>query len=173
MVHDRGAFTCGKAELDRFFRETASRAASAFRSQTFVLVDADVRAAVLGFYTLAYHEYRDGEMDAVTARALKVKALKRIPSILLGQLAVASNWQGRKLGPMLLDHALRRSLMIACNLGGVAVVTDPIDDEAASFYRKFGFEQLPESVRMLLATKTLCALYPSIVEAARKEQLSG
>lgn len=117
----------------------------------------------MGYYTLAYHEYRDGEMDAATARALKVKNLKRIPTILLGQLAVASIWQGRKLGAMLLEHALRRSLLIACHLGGVAVVTDPVDDGAARFYAKYGFVQLPGGKRMLLAMKTLRTLYPGIV----------
>jgi len=172
-LHDRGAFSCGKPELDRFLRETASQASEAFRSQTFVLVDVTARSAVLGYYTLAYHEYRDDEMDAATGRALKVKALKRIPTILLGQLAVASGSQGRKLGPMLLDHALRRSLMIACHLGGVAVVTDPIDDDAARFYGKFGFRQMPDGARMVLPMKTLRAVYPGIVQAARENPLLG
>lgn len=173
VLHDRASFTCGKPKLDRFLRETASQAAAAFRSQTFVVVDAEVRSAVLGFYTLAYHEYRDREMDAVTARALKVKALKRIPTILLAQLAVASQWQGRKLGPMLLEHALRRSLTIACHLGGVAVVTDPLDADAAAFYAKFGFVRLPDADRMVLPMKTLRTLYPSIAAAARSAAVSG
>jgi GNAT superfamily N-acetyltransferase len=167
--HDRGAFSCGVPALDRYLRETASQAAHAFRSQTFVLVDTADPSAVMGFYSLAYHEYRDAELDDVTARALKVKSLNRIPTILLGQLAVASAWQGKKLGPMLLEHALRRSLIVACGLGGVAVVTDPIDDGAARFYAKYGFARLVPGVpRMLLPMKTLRDVYPAIVEAARE-----
>ena len=155
--------------LDRFFRETASQAAHAFRSQTFVLVDVANPASVLGFYTLAYHEYRDAETDEATARALKTKNLRRIPTILLGQLAIASAWQGKKLGPMLLEHALRRSLIVACSLGGVAVITDPLDDTAARFYAKYGFARLAAGApRMLLPMKTLRALYPAIVRAARE-----
>ncbi|HEX3463581.1 MAG TPA: GNAT family N-acetyltransferase [Candidatus Elarobacter sp.] len=167
--HDRGAFSCGAPALDRFLRETASQAAHAFRSQTFVLVDSANPSAVMGFYSLAYHEYRDAEMDAATARALKAKNLKRIPTILLGQLAVASEWQGKRLGPMLLEHALRRSLVAACQLGGVAVITDPIDDAAARFYGKYGFVRLvPEDPRMLLPMKLLRELYPGVVRAARE-----
>jgi GNAT superfamily N-acetyltransferase len=159
--------------LDRFLRETAAQAASAFRSQTCVLVNTSDRAAVLGFYTLAYHEYRDGEMDAVTARALKVGNLKRMPTILLGQLAVARDWHGRGLGPMLLDHALRKSLMIGCTIGGVAVITDPIDDDAARFYGKYGFVVFPGETRMLLPMKTLRAVYPEVVRAARRGASAG
>lgn len=172
--HDRGAFSCGNPALDRFFRETASQAAQAFRSQTFVLIDVASPSSVMGFYSVAYHEYRDGEMDAVTARALKAKNLRRIPTILLGQLAVASAWQGKRLGAMLLEHALRRSLVVACQLGGVAVVTDPLDDAAARFYEKYGFVRVvPDEPRLLLPMKTLRELYPAVVRAAREPVPAG
>lgn len=172
--HDRAAFSCGHPSLDRYLRETALQAAHAFRSQTFVLTAGENRAEVMGFYSLAYHEYRDGEMDDTTARALKVKNLRRIPTILLGQLAIASPWQGKRLGPMLLEHALRRSLIVACNLGGVAVVTDPIDDVAARFYAKYGFVRIvPEEPRLLMPMKSLRELYPDIARAVREPVDAG
>jgi GNAT superfamily N-acetyltransferase len=52
---------------------------------------------------------------------------------------VASEWQGRGLGAGLLLDALGRTLQVADIVGVRALVVHAKDDNAASFYRYFGF----------------------------------
>ncbi|HMD01380.1 MAG TPA: hypothetical protein VKG44_00315 [Candidatus Baltobacteraceae bacterium] len=169
-LHDRAAFSCGKASIDKYFRDVAAQASEHLRSRTYVLTHADqigAKRAVLGFYTLAPHEYRDDEMDPATARALRVTNLKRIPAVLLGQLGVAIDRKGQRLGPMLLDHAFRTALFACCRIGGLLLVTDPIDAEARDFYLHFEFREMPGVKRLFMATKTLAKAYPAVVAAAK------
>ncbi len=156
-VHDRGAFSCGNAAVNAYLRTTAAQAARFYRAASFVLERADDSHEVLGFYTLAQHEYRDDEMDATTARALKVTGLTRIPMILLGQLGVSVAWKGQGFGRFLLRDALMRALGAAAEIGAVAVLADPVDHAARSFYAKFDFHTFNETpyVRLLLPMRTI------------------
>ncbi|MGH7709291.1 MAG: GNAT family N-acetyltransferase [Vulcanimicrobiaceae bacterium] len=169
--HNRAAFSCGQPGVDTYFRQVAAQASKALHAQTYVLVDADETATlkkVLGFYTLTPHEYRDDEMDPVTARALKLKSLRRIPAILLGQMGVSINQQGKGLGRLLLDHAFRKTLFASYCVGGALLVTDPIDFKARTFYEKYDFRQLPNGgARLYMAVSTLARAYPAVVAAAR------
>ena len=158
-LHDRKSFRCGNDTVDRYLRTTAAQATRYFRAATFVLASVDHPAVVLGYYTLAPHEYRDGELDLATARTLKAHGLQRVPVLLLGQLGIARADQGRGLGKLLLWSALERAFSTAANSGAVAVITDPADDRAALFYARYGFATLHEAPfhRMLLPMKTTAA----------------
>src|SRR5271165_230751 len=95
-----------------------------------------------------------GEMDPTTARALKVANLGSIPAVLIGQLAVAREWQSERRGCVLMRKALRESLRCSHVVGGVLVITDPVDATASAFYEKFGFIRLaPDAVRLYLSMK--------------------
>jgi GNAT superfamily N-acetyltransferase len=179
--HERGAFSCGKAAVDRYLQGTAVQAVRYFKAGTFVLCTDDEPCRVLGFYTLLQHEYRDPELDEITARALRVQHLNRIPMILLGQLGVLEEFQGQGFGKKLLWNALYRSYATAASIGGVAIIADPIDDDARSFYAKFDFAVLHEQpfCRMLLPMRTLQRairgigpLSVAIHNAARSEKSS-
>ena len=167
--HDRKNFTCGSEQVDRYFQQVARQAADRLVAQTYVLVPTPPRPTpceVFGYYTLVQHAYRDTEMDPTTARALHVKNLGTIPTILLGQLGVCTAHQRRGVGRALLRDALRRALHAALMIGAVAVITDPIDSAASAFYCKHGFRQLPkQEPRLLVATAELASYNPDIVSA--------
>ena len=158
-LHDRGAFSCGHDGVDRYLQTTAAQAAKYFKSATFVLLGLEAPERILGFYTLAQHSYRDGEMDPVTAGALKVHKLEQIPMIMLGQLGIVTDFQSKGLGKMLLWDVMERSYAIATEMAGVALITDPIDNNAAQFYEKYGFETLHKQPmhRQILPMKTIRA----------------
>lgn len=63
-----------------------------------------------------------------------------IPICLVAHLAVDQSWQGRGLGSDLLRDALRRTLAAADQIRIRAVIVDAIDENAAGFYRRYGFE---------------------------------
>jgi hypothetical protein len=44
----------------------------------------------------------------------------------------------------------------------MAVVVDPIDEEAVSFYKKYGFIELPGSGKMFLPMNTIAKVFPDI-----------
>ena len=67
-----------------------------------------------------------------------------IPVILLGQLAVDVNHQGRGLGSDLLIDAGKRALASADVIGARAIVVQAFNEETRTFYEQFGF--LPFSV---------------------------
>lgn len=169
VQHNRNDFRCGNERVDRYFQRLARQAADRFAAQTYVLVPAPPRPTpceVFGYYTFVQHAYRDSEMDPTTARALHVKNLGTIPTILLGQLGVSSAHQGKGVGSALLRDALRRALHVALSIGAVAVITDPIDDAAAAFYRKYGFRPLPkQEPRLLIPTSQLARYNHDIVSA--------
>jgi predicted N-acetyltransferase YhbS len=66
-----------------------------------------------------------------------------IPVVLLARLAVAITAQGRGLGVALLQDAIRRTVQVSEQVGIRALLTHPIDDEAARFYLRFGFVASP------------------------------
>ena len=73
--------------------------------------------------------------------------------VLLGMLGVDARFQGQGLGSALLADAIARSLGIADSLGAKALVVDPADDAARSFYERHGFAPIPGSDRLYLPLK--------------------
>lgn len=108
---------------------------------------------VIGYYTLSTESIP--LKDAPTSFQKKIK-YQYVPVILLGRLAIDENYFGNGLGKFLLINALKRSLDVAQNhVGAVAVIVDPIDEEAKLFYSKYGFILLPDSGRMFISIKTI------------------
>ena len=65
-------------------------------------------------------------------------------------MAVSRTDQGRGIGIGMLREAIARTLTVADQVGVRALLTHPLDDEAAQFYRRFGFESSPASEAQLL-----------------------
>ncbi|WP_245792581.1 GNAT family N-acetyltransferase [Tangfeifania diversioriginum] len=118
----------------------------------FVAVDNDYN--VIGYYTLT--------SESLGRELIPDKYLKRVPKnynapvILLGRLARDIRVKGAGLGEHLLLDALFRSYKLSNkSIGAMAVVVDPINEKAVAFYKKYGFEQLPDSEKMFLPMKTI------------------
>src|SRR3546814_8200033 len=63
----------------------------------------------------------------------------KVPLLLIGRLAVASDFQGLGLGADLLADALRRCAAASEIAGARAVIVHAIDDDAVGFYARHGF----------------------------------
>lgn len=139
--HCREAFDCGVEALDRYFRERASQDMKRRAAGCWVLLHADNPRNVLGYYTLSAESVDIRELG--TASPALLKKLPRYPragAVLLGRLAVDRSQKGKGFGEMLLHDAMLRALHaeIPCAL----MVTDPKDEQAEAFYRKYGFDRL-------------------------------
>ena len=76
-----------------------------------------------------------------------------LPVILLGQLAVDTDYQGRGLGSALLIDALRRSYSAAQLIGVRAVTVQTVDQSAQEFYNRFGFRTFSDREPLMLVLR--------------------
>jgi predicted N-acetyltransferase YhbS len=134
--HNVKDFQCGQPSLDWWLLSYAGQSQRRDVARTFVAADSEER--VVGYYTLVAGQV---EHDAASPPVRAgVSRHFPIPVCLIARLAVDESWHGRGLGRDLLRDALRRTLAAADQIGIRAVLVDAIDDNAAAFYRRHGFE---------------------------------
>lgn len=145
------AFRCGKDGLDDYIRRHASQDAKRNLARVFIASPASDSTQLAGYFTLS--------AASVGADALP-EALHRklprypVPVALLGRLAVDTAFHGQGLGGILLADALLKVSRASSVLAVAGMIVDAKDETAASFYRHFGFTDLPgQSGRLLLPAK--------------------
>ena len=134
--HDTDWFDCGKPKLDRWLRAYAGQSQRRDVARTFVVTDSKLK--FVSYYTLVAAEVEHAAASPVV-RAGTSRHFP-IPVCLIARLAVDRSWQGRGLGRDLLRDAMQRELAASEQIGIRAVVVDAMDEEAASFYVRRGFE---------------------------------
>ncbi len=151
--HDRGAFSCGVAPLDRYLREQAGQDARRRVAAPFVASADGVK--VLGFYTLSATSIQLAEVPDALAK--KLPRYPRLPATLLGRLATDLSARGVGLGRFLLVDAIMRA--VRSEIASFALVLDAKDEAAASFYERESFIRLPgKPIRLLRRMDDLAAL---------------
>lgn len=143
-LHRLDSFDCGKPTLNEWLTRYARQAQASGSAKTFVVAD---DALVAGYFSLTV-----GQIDTLDApeRVRKGMGQYPVPVVILARLAVAQQAQGRGIGIGMLQDAIRRTLLIAEQAGIRAMLTHPLDDDAARFYRRFGFEASPLRADQLL-----------------------
>jgi len=152
--HDRAAFSCGNASLDRYIREQASQDVKRGLASVFVITAKDDPKQILAYYTLSSRELKLDQLPEEIAK--KAGKYGHVGVTLLGRMAVAEKYKGTGLGVLTLMNALHKSLLVATDVASLAVFVEAIDSDAANFYRKYGFIELPEDkLKLLLPMKTI------------------
>jgi len=144
-THDCKAFGCGKHPMDFWLKRHAQKNQEIGSPQTYVAVRGD---AVIGYYSLVYGGFRREDFTPKILEGLPSDF--QVPVMVLARLAVDSREQRTGLGEALLKDALLRATAAAGIAGLRAVVVDAIDDDSASFFRHFGFEDSPASASRLM-----------------------
>jgi GNAT superfamily N-acetyltransferase len=144
LQHQLEGFDCGKPALNDWLARHARQAQGAGSCKTFLVTD-DGRTA--GYFSLTV-----GQIDSLDApdRIRKGMGQYPLPVVILARLAVSNADQGRGIGFGLLQDAIRRTVLIGEQAGVRALLTHPIDAEAAAFYSRFGFIQSPLREQQLL-----------------------
>ena len=143
-AHDTSAFTCTHESLTTWLQKRALVNAISGASRCYVVCDDAQR--VIGYYALAAGSVGS---DATPGR-LRRNMPDPLPVIVLGRLAVHTDWAGKGLGSGLLKDAVLRSIQAADLIGVRALMCHAIDDEAKAFYLKHGFAASPLDERMVL-----------------------
>lgn len=156
--HHKKNFECEEAALTEYLQKQASQDIRKRLAMCYVAVDTDDN--VLGYYTLTSESL--GRDSIPKKYSKEVPSNYNAPVILLGRLARDSKSKGLGLGEHLLLDALFRSYRLSKeSIGAMAVVVDPISEKAFTFYKKYGFEQLPDSAKMFISMKTIGQLIDS------------
>ena len=148
---DRQSFRSGNEALDRYFRERIRKEIEAGVSAGFVMANGP---SVLGYYTLSAHSIEFAALPEAVVKKLKLPPYPLIPATLMGRLAVDINYQGQRLGEILLMDGLKRGYFHSREVASLAVVVDA-KENAVAFYLRYGFLQLPGSKRMFLPMATI------------------
>ena len=155
-MHDRANFSCGVEVLDNYLRHQAGQDVRKRVAVAFVLTPDG--KTIAGYYTLSQYAVELDAIPAVIARKLPKYPL--VPTTLIGRLAVSSEFRGQGLGELLLMDALSRCLSGSRQVASAAVIVDAKDANAAAFYKKFGFIELPDIPnRLLLPMATVESLF--------------
>lgn len=136
--HDLSTFDSGNDELDDWLRRHGLAAQQMDSARTFVLTN---QGRVDGYFSLT--------MGSVLRQDAPAKLVRGLPAypvgmVLLARLAVDRREQGSGLGGTLLAEALRKAVAAGDAVAARLVVVDAVDDNAARFYRRYGFIPAPE-----------------------------
>jgi ribosomal protein S18 acetylase RimI-like enzyme len=143
--HDRQGFDCGRRELNDWLRQVARQHQEKGLSKTIVAIRGEEPARIRGYYALTLAELENRHLPD----AWRKKLPRRIPGVRLGRLAVDKTFQGRGLGELLLVDALTRARRIVTDAGGIGLFVDALDEQAAGYYRRFGFDASPDNPLLL------------------------
>jgi GNAT superfamily N-acetyltransferase len=148
--HDRQGFDCGRDELNAWLRTVARQHQDKGLSRTFVAALEDQPSRICAYYALTLTE-----VDTQSLPEPRRKKLPRmIPGVRLGRLAVDRQYQGKRLGELLLMDALERARQIHQHAGVVGLFVDALDATAADFYARYGFEAfVDEPLKLFLPVK--------------------
>lgn len=141
--HDVSRFDSGMDSLNTWLQRKARLNEAKGGARTYVVCDGD---RVIAFYSLAASSVERRRVSSRVGRSMP----EPIPVVLLGQLAVDTNYQGRGLGADLLIDAGKRALAAADVIGARAIVVQALNEEAKQFYERFGFLPFSEREPLML-----------------------
>jgi GNAT superfamily N-acetyltransferase len=152
-IHDRAAFDCGSPDLNEYLRRYARQNHESGGAKTFVAVQAEAPARILGYYSISPASI---EFARVPAKITRKLGRYEVPVFRLGRLAVDDSVQGQQIGFALLFAAGRRALGVAAEVGGVALAIDAKDERAAQWYERFGaLRLLDDPLKLVLPLSTI------------------
>ncbi|MBD2497244.1 GNAT family N-acetyltransferase [Nostoc sp. FACHB-280] len=143
--HELTDFNSGNAELDEWLQKRALNNEASGASRTYVVT---IEQKVIAYYCLA-----NGSVLNTTAPGkVRRNMPNTIPVMVIGRLAVDSNWQGKGIGRALVRDGVLRTLQ-AANIAGIrAILVHAMSEEAKQFYERCGFVASPVAPMTLMIT---------------------
>ena len=155
--HKKKNFKCSKKLLDDYLHTQAKQDVKRRLSACFILADEDNK--VKGYYTLSSTSILRELLPEDVIKKLP-PSYNNLPATFPGRLAVDNSFKGQGLGELILMDALKRSYNASLSsIGSMAVIVDPIDEDAVKFYKKYGFILLPDSGKMFISIETISELF--------------
>jgi GNAT superfamily N-acetyltransferase len=131
--------------MNDWLRQVARQHQDKRLSKSFVATLEETPDRLCGYYALTLAELENRHLP----EAWRKKLPRRIPSARLGRLAVDKQYQGKGLSELLLVDALTRAQRIYAEAGGIGLFVDAMDEQAAGYYQRFGFQASPDNALAL------------------------
>lgn len=141
---DFAGFDCGEAAINEWLNRHANASNKNGSAALYLSYHKDA-GELAGAYTLSSTAVVRSETNAPW---MQRNAPMLVPAVLLGQLAVARQYQHQGLAKALVRDAVDRTLQLALNVGIRALVVDPLNDTLTEFYGALGFEGFAGETRM-------------------------
>jgi GNAT superfamily N-acetyltransferase len=123
--------------LNNYIQTLASQHAKKRIGKTFVALNEENPAKILGFYTICAGSIAFDSLNP----SLNLPKYP-IPIARIARLAVDLASQKKRVGERLLMDGLYRTAHLAKELGMFGVIVDAKDEKARDFYFKYGFSEL-------------------------------
>lgn len=147
-IDDRDLFDCSRESLNTWFRRHAWFNQANNISRVNVIADA-ASGRLVGYVTLSA-----GQIErAYLPKSMRRNRPEQVPVVLLGQLAVDKEFQGQGLGADLLLFALKTAMNVSESIGGMGVITHPLDEALRGFYARWGFQDVPFDPRRAMIVR--------------------
>lgn len=137
-------------------------------SAVFIVIPQDDTTTIAGFFTLSSQQITCDILPEELRE--KTGRYKAVGVTLLGRMAVAEEFQNRKLGRFVLFAALYEAWRATSHVGSFAVVVDAKTENVVPFYEKYGFRRL-DGNRLMLPMKTIEDLVGTLVIGHRLHSL--
>lgn len=148
---DTDSFDCGNGVLDEYICRYASQDVKRGLARVFAATPEAEPQRLAAYFTLSAASVSAADLPGALRRKLPRYP---VPVALLGRLAVDISFQGRGLGGILLADALLKVAQASKVLAMAGMIVDAKNDEAAAFYRHFGFVDMPgQPGRLMLSSK--------------------
>ncbi|PCI45381.1 MAG: GNAT family N-acetyltransferase [Moraxellaceae bacterium] len=148
--HELHSFNCQNSTLDDWLIRRALKNQNIGASRTFLICEK--KPTVIGYYALATGSIERNIATGNFSRGMP----EPIPVIVLGRLAIDTDYQAQRLGAALLKDAMLRTLTIANNVGVRGLLVHAISTQGKQFYLKYGFQESPiEPMTLLISIKNI------------------
>lgn len=136
---ERNSFSCSSEPLENYFHKYVTQDIKKGLAKCFVLID-EKQAKIIGYYTLSALSV---SIIDIPQERIKNIPYPNIPAVLVGRLAVDTNFQNQGYGKFLVADAIHR-IKNNTTIGAAILVVEAIDDNAVSFYKWLGFIEFKE-----------------------------
>ena len=140
--HDRQGFTCGVRALDEYLQRFAVQQSRKGLSVVRVLVDNNMPAEILGYYSLSAAQIDVNSLDEADKKQLPRYP---VPCFRMGRLACSSAHQGKGIGKLLIGCAVARCIEAKKQVAAFALIVDAKNAQAKTFYKHYGFKACVDS----------------------------
>ena len=134
--HLRKAFDCGEPSLNSYLQRYARQNIKHRINRVFVATPINLEKTIVGYYTLSAGSINVDDLPPEQKRRLPQYP---VPVALLGRLAIDKQYQGQRLGSILLADAVQRVEQASEVLAVYAIVVEALNTSVAEFYQTFGF----------------------------------
>ena len=134
--HLRKVFDCDEPSLNTYLHRYARQNIKNRINRVFIASPVDAEKSIAGYYTLSAGSIGADDLPLIQKRRLPNYP---VPIALLGRLAVDKQYQGQRLGSVLLADAVQRVEHASEVLAVYAIVVEALNSSVAAFYQGFGF----------------------------------